>query len=141
MHGKLILILEDNEDRIRHFQNAVTSLGEKFSIRIWYDAPSMVADLPSALNRACLISLDHDLNPQPNVTADPGTGLEVAEFLARQLPVCPVLIHSTNYEKAWSMHNELRFGGWSVDRVGPLGDDWIKCLWLPKVKVLLNIPN
>jgi len=141
MPGKLILILEDNEDRIRDFQNAVNSLGQTFSIRIWYDAPSMVADLPSALNWACLISLDHDLNPQPNVTTDPGTGLEVAEFLAKQPPVCPVLIHSTNYEKAWSMHNELRFGGWSVGRVGPLGDDWIKCLWLPTVKVLLNIPN
>jgi hypothetical protein len=99
----------------------------------------MIADLPSVLNQAGLISLDHDLNPQPNATTDPGTGLEVAEFLARQSPICPVLIHSTNYEKAWSMHNELRFAGWQVDRVGPIGDDWVQCLWLPKVKSLLNI--
>ena len=141
MSGKLILILEDNEDRIRSFESAVKSLGGNFSERIWFDAPNMIKDLPLVLGQACLISLDHDLNPQPDVTADPGTGLEVAEFLAKHSPVCPVLIHSTNYEKAWSMHNELRFGGWSVGRVGPLGDDWIKCLWLPTVKVLLNIPN
>ena len=101
----------------------------------------MIADLPSVLNQACLISLDHDLNPQPNVTTDPGTGLEVAEFLAKQSPLSPVLIHSTNHEKAWSMHNELRFGGWQVDRVGPIGDDWVQCLWLPKAKALLKIPN
>jgi hypothetical protein len=141
MSGKLILILEDNEDRIRNFQGAVKSLGGNFSERIWFDAPNMIKDLPTVLNQACLISLDHDLNPQPNVTADPGTGLEVAEFLAKHSPVCPVLIHSTNYEKAWSMHNELRFAGWLVDRIGPIGDDWIQCLWLPKVKSLLQMSN
>jgi CheY-like chemotaxis protein len=141
MSAKLILILEDNEDRIRNFQNAVASLGEDFSVKIWNDAPTMIAELSSKLNQACLISLDHDLNPQPNVTTDPGTGLEVAEFLTKQKPICPVLIHSTNHEKAWSMHNELRFAGWPVDRVGPIGDDWIQCLWLPKVKSLLEISN
>jgi hypothetical protein len=141
MSLKLILILEDNEDRIRNFQSEVKSLGENFSVRIWFDAPNMIADLPSILKQASLISLDHDLNPQSNVTTDPGTGLEVAEFLAKHSPVCPVLIHSTNHEKAWSMHNELRFGNWQVDRVGPIGDDWIQCLWLPKVKSLLSISD
>jgi len=139
MSGKLILILEDNEDRIRNFQNAVKSLGENFPTRFWFEAPKMIANLPSVLNQAGLISLDHDLNLQPNVTKDPGTGLEVAEFLAKQSPICPVLIHSTNYEKAWSMYNELRFAGWQVDRVGPIGDGWEQCLWLPKVKSMLNI--
>lgn len=139
MQPKLILMLEDNQDRIRNFQNAVASLGQNYSIRIWYDAPRMVAELPPVLNQACLISLDHDLKPQLNVTTDPGTGLEVAEFLAKQSPICPVLIHSTNHEKARSMHNELRFGGWTVDRVGPIGDEWEQRLWLPRVKALLNI--
>jgi hypothetical protein len=132
-------ILEDNEDRIRNFQNAVASLGHNLSVKIWNDAPSMVAELLPLLNQACLISLDHDLNPPPNVTTDPGTGLDVADFLAKQSPCCPVLIHSTNYEKAWSMHNELRFANWQVNRVGPIGDDWVQCLWLPKVRALLNI--
>lgn len=141
MSDKLILILEDNEDRIKNFQKAVKSLDKIFSVKIWFDAPTMIRELPPILNQACLISLDHDLNPQPNATADPGTGLEVAEFLARKKIICPVIIHSTNYEKAWSMHNELRFGGWPVERVGPIGEDWIEKLWLPKVKTLLNLPN
>jgi hypothetical protein len=38
------------------------------------------------------------------------------------------------------MHNELRFAGWNVERVGPIGEGWIQCLWLPKVKALLGIP-
>ena len=141
MSHKLILILEDNEDRIRNFQSEVKSLGENVSVRIWFDAPNMIADLPSILKQASLISLDHDLNPQSNVTIDPGTGLEMADFLAKHSPVCPVGIHSTNHEKAWSMHNELRFGNWQVDRVGPIGDDWIQCLWRPKVKSLLSISD
>jgi hypothetical protein len=139
MSDKLILILEDNEDRIKNFQRTVKLLGENFFAQIWFDAPTMIADLPAILNRACLISLDHDLNPQPNVTADPGTGLEVAEFLAKHKPVCPVMIHSTNYEKAWSMHNELRFADWQVERVGPIGEDWIEKLWLPKAKLLISL--
>ena len=139
MSDKLILILEDNGDRIKNFQNAVKSLGANFPARIWFDAPTMIAELPSTLNQACLISLDHDLNPQPKVTADPGTGLEVAEFLAKHKPICPVIIHSTNYEKAWSMHNELCFADWQSERVGPIGEDWIEKLWMPKVKLLLNL--
>jgi hypothetical protein len=139
MSCKLILILEDNEDRIKNFRFAVKSLGENLTLRIWFDAPTMIAEMSSVLNQACLISLDHDLNPQPDVRTDPGTGLEVAEFIAKHSPICPVLIHSTNHEKAWSMHNEFRFAGGQVDRVGPIGDDWVQCLWLPKVKALLNI--
>ena len=141
MSRNLILILEDNDDRIKDFQSVVESFGKDFSLRIWNDAPSMIAELPSVLDEASLISLDHDLNPRTNDVTDPGTGLEVAEFLAKHSPVCPVLIHSTNFEKAWSMYNELRFGGWQVDRVGPIGDDWIRLLWVPKVKVLVKVSN
>ena len=140
MARNLILILEDNEERIRDFQVAVKSLGGSYHARIWMDAPTMISEVPFVLDLACIISLDHDLNPQPDVTTDAGTGLEVAEFIASYPPLCPVLIHSTNYEKAWSMHNELRFAGWNVERVGPIGEDWIQCLWLPKVKALLGIP-
>jgi ADP-ribosylglycohydrolase len=32
------------------------------------------------------------------------------------------------------MHNEFRFAGWSAERVGPIGEDWIQKLWLPKVR-------
>ncbi len=99
----------------------------------------MIAECPKYFSDAVLISLDHDLNPQPGVTEDPGTGRDVAEFLADGLPVCPVLIHSTNTDRAWSMHNELRFAHWKVDRIGPLGSDtgWIDTTWLPRIRQMM----
>jgi len=85
-----------------------------------------------------LICLDHHLNPRTGATTDPGTGLDVATFLAGFPPVCPVLIHSSNTERAYSMHNELRFAGWVVDRVGPLGTHWIETTWLRRARQLLE---
>ena len=35
------------------------------------------------------------------------------------------------------MHNELRFAGWMVDRVGPLGADWIETSWLRRARELI----
>jgi ADP-ribosylglycohydrolase len=135
---KTILILEDDDGRIAGFQNAVVSLGSGFELKIWRDAPSMIAECAAFFPTAALILLDHDLNPQPGVTTDPGTGLDVAKFLGDFLPVCPVLIHSSNTDRAYSMHNELRFAGWMVDRVGPLGTDWIETTWLRRVRELIT---
>jgi ADP-ribosylglycohydrolase len=36
------------------------------------------------------------------------------------------------------MHNELRFAGWKVERVGPIGEDWISQTWLPTTRNLLE---
>jgi len=124
-----ILILEDDENRIAGFKKVVAELGDAFTLKIWRDAPSMIAECEPFFTNVALFSLDHDLNPQPGAVADPGTGLEVAQFLADFLPVCPVLIHSSNTDRAYSMLNELRFSGWTVDRVGPLGVDWIASAW------------
>ena len=55
-------------------------------------------------------------------------------FLGDFMPVCPVLIHSSNTDRVYSMHNELRFAGWMVDRVGPIGTDWIETTWLRTVE-------
>src|SRR5258708_1727559 len=79
---KTILILEDNGERIAAFQKIVTALGEGFNLKVWQDAPSMMAECEAFFANAALISLDHDLNPMPGATADPGTGLDVAKFLA-----------------------------------------------------------
>jgi ADP-ribosylglycohydrolase len=135
---KSILILEDNEDRIAAFQETIATLGSDFEVRIWRDAPSMIAECEHFFPEAALISLDHDLNPLPGVTIDPGTGVDVARFLGDFVPVCPVLIHSSNTDCAWSMHNELRFAGWTVDRVGPLGQEWIQTSWLRRVRELIK---
>jgi hypothetical protein len=137
-----ILILEDDENRIAGFQKVVAELGDGFNLKIWRDAPSMIAECEQFFPNAALFSLDHDLNPQPGVTADPGTGLDVAQFLADFLPVCPVLIHSSNTGCAYSMLNELRFSKWTVDRVGPIGLDWIETTWQRRIRTLLaEFPN
>lgn len=134
---RTILILEDNDERIAAFQKAVAALGDGFGVKVWRDAPSMMAECESFFPTAVLISLDHDLNPQPGATADPGTGLDVAKFLAECRPVCPLIIHSTNADRAHSMHSELRFADWFAERVGPIGNDWIETLWLRKAREFL----
>ena len=138
---KTILMLEDNADRIDGFHKAIAGLAGGFELKIWRDAHSMMAECAEFFPTAWVICLDHDLNPQPGVTADPGTGVDVAKFLADFLPVCPVLIHSTNADRVYSMMNEFRFAGWTVDRVGPLGSDWIETTWLRRMKELLSVPG
>ncbi len=135
---RTILILEDNDERIAIFQKTVGAMTDGFDLRIWRDAPSMIAECEAYFPTAALISLDHDLNPMPGALADPGTGLDVARFLGDFLPVCPVMIHSSNTDRVYSMHNELRFAGWTVDRVGPIGSDWIETSWLRGARRLLS---
>lgn len=134
---KTLLLLEDNSERIAAFEAAVRELGDDWRLRVWRDAHSMISECEEWFGDTYLISLDHDLNPQPGATCDPGTGLEVAQFFASHFPFCPVIIHSTNADRAWSMHNDLRFGGWTVERFGPIGEDWFSKLWLPKARELL----
>jgi ADP-ribosylglycohydrolase len=134
---KWVLILEDNDERAAAFHKAVAALGDGFELKHWRDAPSMCAECEAFFPEAALISLDHDLNPMPGATTDPGTGLDAARFLGDFLPVCPVLFHSSNTDRVYSMHNELRFAGWIVDRVGPLGSDWIETTWLRRARELL----
>jgi ADP-ribosylglycohydrolase len=134
---KTLLLLEDDADRIAAFEAVLPELGSDWQMRVWRDAPTMLAECADYFSETHLISLDHDLNPQPGATGDPGTGLEVAKLLAGYFPFCPVIIHSTNADRAWSMHNELRFGGWTAERFGPIGDDWFGKIWLPKARELL----
>ncbi len=133
-----ILILEDDEDRITAFQRTVREIGPNFDLVIWRTAPEMLAECAAYFANTALISLDHDLNAPSRYIGDPGDGMDVARFLADFAPPCPVIIHSSNTDRAYSMHNELRFSQWVVDRVGPLGGDWIEKSWLPKARDLLR---
>ena len=98
----------------------------------------MIAECHEVLSDAVLISLDHDLNKEHDHSTDPGDGLAVAEFIAKLPPICPVILHTSNTERVWSMHNEFRFGGWQPERVIPLGDNWVTQSWLPLARSLLN---
>jgi ADP-ribosylglycohydrolase len=134
---KTLLLLEDNADRIAAFEAVLRELGEEWQMRVWRDAFTMLAECEEFFDKTHLVSLDHDLNPQPGANRDPGTGFDVAKLLAGHFAFCPVIIHSTNADCAWSMHNELRFAGWPVERVGPIGDDWVRRLWLPKARQMV----
>lgn len=68
----------------------------------------MCAECEEYFHTLPLISLDHDLNPARRAQLDCGTGLDVAQFRAACRAVCPVIIHSTNANRAYSMHNKLR---------------------------------
>jgi ADP-ribosylglycohydrolase len=136
--ARTILILEDNDERIAAFERTISSLGDGFELKVWRDVASMCAECEWYFPTAALISLDHDLNPTPGVKVDPGTGLEAAQFLGDFAAVCPVVIHSTNVDRVYSMENELRFAGWLVDRVGPLGSNWIETSWQKRVREILR---
>lgn len=138
MQPRTILILEDDEDRIRGFRSAVATLGREVGVRVWRDAPTMVTECPTCLAKACLITLDHDLAVVPEET-DPGTGLDVAEFLSLHPPACPVILHTTNFDGRLAMQNRLRAAGWTVATVSPRERDWIKALWLPVARRLAGV--
>lgn len=135
---KKILLLEDMEDRVVAFREAVAKLTDVEMI-LWRDAGAMIRDLPAHLSTASIISLDHDLLPAKGSVSDPGTGLDVCEALAKQKPTCPVLLHTANYIKVWSMMNELAFSKWDVHRTPPvrIDESWIETVWLPRIKSLL----
>src|SRR5687768_14584142 len=102
---KTLLILEDNAERIAGFEAVLAGLGDGWRMQVWRDAPTMLLECADCFDQTTLISLDHDLVPQPGTTVDPGTGMELANFLAGHLPFCPVIIHSSNTDRSWSMHN------------------------------------
>lgn len=137
-----ILLLEDMEERINAFRTAVATIPDA-ELVLWRNAQEMIRDLPSCLASASVISLDHDLVRTKGSCEDPGSGLDVCEFLAKQNPICPVLLHTSNYIKVWSMMNELTYAKWDVHRTPPvgMGEKWIETVWLPRVKDLLSAPK
>jgi len=138
MNPQTIILLEDDADRVRAFEAAVAELGEGCRLRAWRDANRMIAEIQEALPDAALISLDHDLTKEHPDSPDPGDGLQVAEFLGRLPRICPVILHTSNGDRVWSMHNEFRFGGWEAERVMPYGTEWIRESWLPLARKLLD---
>ena len=125
------LVLEDNPNRTTAFQNAAKLCRPSKEIRIWRIAAQMIRELPEVLLGATLLSLDHDLYKQDERDPDPGCGRDVANYLAREKPLCPIIVHSTNTDAAWGMHNELTSAGWKVEIIHHLDEaDWIETRWL-----------
>ena len=128
---KLLLMLEDDHDRIQRFQSIVSRHHPEAALVVARTAPDFIAKYGSIADTPDLICLDHDLFTDSPDDPDPGDGREVSAFLVTQPPRCPALIHSTNHQAADSMMFSMRDAGWSVARIAPIGDDWIESDWYP----------
>ena len=78
----MIYILEDNEERVRQFREAATSIAPDVPVRFWRSAHEMIADLADGLEHASIISLEYDLNRFGD-EPDPGTGYDVAKSCSK----------------------------------------------------------
>lgn len=134
----MLLMLEDDPDRIERFTAALRAIDPSLRLVIWRSAKKMVREIEPYLPSARLISLDHDLEPQEGDVEDPGDGIEVARFLAERPPPCPVIVHSSNGTRAEWMIGEFELGGWDFKRVAPIGEDWIEAYWRVVVRKLLR---
>lgn len=128
---RTVLILEDKPERKAAFERVAPSLGLR--VKIWDDADRMRRECEKFLPDAALISLEQDLDIN-----DRSTGLDVAKFLAEKSPVCPVIVHTGNTDRSFSIFNELRFAAWNVDRVAPICEGWIDKYWKPKARQLMT---
>jgi hypothetical protein len=134
---KTVLIFEDNAKRIADFERTVPALGEHFALKVWRDAPSMISECEQFFSSASLISLTYGSEPKPW-----DTGLEVAKFLATCRPACPIIIHTSNSDRAHSMQNELRFADWNTELVSPLAENWVQTHWFETArKMVTELPN
>ena len=126
---RLILMLEDETERLARFRSVLDKLDDSVEWRHWRTAPDFIAGFQSAGRTPALICLDHDLFTDHPDDPDPGDGRDVAQFMATQTPSCHVIIHSSNAHAADSMFFTLIDAQWDVEKIAPLGKDWIESYW------------
>jgi CheY-like chemotaxis protein len=128
-----IAILEDNLERQEVMRACIADRFYMYETRFFDDAFAMIEFLKLHLFDCLVIALDHDLELKTGVDGrcvDTGTGRDVADFLAANKPVCPVIIHSTNTDAVVGMKMALHDAGWKTRRVVPeAGTEWIRTSW------------
>lgn len=133
-----IAILEDNQDRQTVMRAWLADRFYQYDVRIFDEPGEMIRFLDQHLADTLVISLDHDMELKAGPegrSIDPGTGREVADFLAGKEPVCPVIIHTTNAQAAAGMESVLWGAGWETRRVVPFDDmEWIGTHWFPAIR-------
>jgi CheY-like chemotaxis protein len=136
--ARKIVILEDNAERRLAMQDCLQDRFYQFEARFFDEPAAMIDYLRTHLPETAVIGLDHDLELKPGPDGklkDPGTGREVADFLARQPPTCPVVIHTTNSAAATGMEMALREARWETHCVSPYGDlEWIPTQWFRTIR-------
>ena len=133
-----ILVLEDNNDRRKAMYECLADRLYTFEAVFFAEPQPMLDYLREHLGEAICISLDHDMELVADAEgrlSDPGTGREIADYLATQSPQCQVVVHSTNTAAAQGMESVLKESGWTVHRVSPWGDlGWVRASWLPTMR-------
>jgi hypothetical protein len=137
-----IAILEDDPRRVRTMRRLLGRAFPGFAVVVSDNAPDLIEWLRANLTGVALIALDHDLGPErerDGCRFDPGTGRDVADYLATVPPSCPVMIHTTNSVAAPGMEMVLADAGWKVTRIIPFDDlAWIRREWWPEVRRRLS---
>lgn len=133
----MLLMLKDDAERVERFGTVLRALAPGLPLRVWRDAQAMIREAGALLPSVVLISLDHDLEGEPG-GPDPGDGYMVAQWLVAQPVVRPVVIHTSNGERASWMAGAFDLAGWRHWRVAPLGDDWVEVDWRRVVRRLLR---
>lgn len=128
-----IAILEDNLDRQAVMRRCLADRFYTFDAHFFDEVREMIRFLDRHLTETLVISLDNDLELKPGSGGrmiDPGSGVDVAEYLAGKPAVCPVVIHTTNTDAAAAMKSALDAAGWPMRRVVPFDDmNWIESDW------------
>ena len=123
-----IAVLEDDQRRIAAIRAAAQKHLTNCELRIFVSATEMIEWLMTGPQDVRLLSLDCDLDSTAFAENDCGTGEDVTAYLARNLPDCPVLIHSSNAMRAPAMHMELAMAGCKRVALCPFqnSDSWAK---------------
>jgi CheY-like chemotaxis protein len=133
-----IAILEDNADRQAVMRRCLADRFYTFDAHFFADSGEMIRFLERHLPETLVVALDNDLDLIPagdGRLTDPGSGVDVAAFLAARPPVCPVVIHTTNTHAAETMTATLHGAGWRTRRVIPFDDmAWIETDWVFAVR-------
>ena len=132
--SKLLIMLEDESERLVRFEAVLSSQAEPIEWLHWRTASDFTSAFSKLDRSPDLICLDHDLFTDNPDDPDPGDGRDVAEFLASVDPCCHIIIHSSNSPAAKSMQFTLEDANWDVERIAPLGDDWIESFWWATAK-------
>jgi len=133
-----IVVLEDNSERREAMMDCLRDRFARYDIVLFATAVEMIDHLRRHPDLPLVIALDHDLDLVPIAgkrVIDPGTGRDVADYLASQSPNCPVVIHSSNVPAVTGMIQTLEESGWSVSRVIPDADTrWIRQAWITAIR-------
>lgn len=141
-----IAILEDDAERQSAMAECLEDRFPQYPIRFFATAAEMISHLRRNLSETIVIGLDHDLELVPvagRSLLDPGSGRDVADYLASEPPACPVVIHTTNAPAGDGMEAVLQDAGWATSRVTPYdGLQWIPEVWLREMRnsVVLHAP-